>query len=101
MASLLLKQVSKRAISGIRPHFSRSLFSLTVLVEEDRNRYCTLAAAAVIGAGAISLQKSEIKTECCGIAGVVGKPNSQHDARYATCSCLICVCLTRVPLPHQ
>lgn len=47
--------------------------------EENRRKFGLLAAAAGSALLASLVYNENIKTDCCGIAGVVGTPN--HDAR--------------------
>lgn len=46
---------------------------------EQNSRDKSLVAMTLLAAGTIAFSSSQEKTDCCGIAGVVGVPN--HDAR--------------------
>jgi hypothetical protein len=50
----------------------------------NNNHWAALLAgiASVIGLTALAADRHNNKTECCGIAGVVGNPKMHSDARY-------------------
>lgn len=87
MVTRLLTRSSSRFLAKVGSRQLASLSTAKIPNQDESSSYC-YQLSALLAAGVVTAtnlyehrQKNNSRPKCCGIAGVVGFNNPQHDAR--------------------